>query len=197
MAAIIGGATYGIAKGVRLRSVRVLDCAGTGTTAGVIAGVDWVRANRVNPAVANLSLSGAYSAALNTAVNNLASSGVFVAVAAGNGNADACGFSPASAASALTVMASSSTDARWPSSNYGSCTDLYAPGVNIPTVSGLRTGTSMASPQAAAVAALYKATYGNASTATVTAWIKNNAIPNVITGNPPGTPNLLLNKNAL
>jgi subtilisin family serine protease len=197
VAAVLGGSTYGVAKGVRLRAVRVLDCNGSGTTAWMIAGVDWVRLNRVNPAVANISVGGGFSSALNTAVNNLASSGVFVAVAAGNGNADACGFSPASAASALTVMASSSTDARWPSSNYGACTDLYAPGVNIPTVSGLRTGTSMASPQAAGVAALYKATYGNASTATVTAWIKNNAVPNVIIGNPPGTPNLLLNKNAL
>jgi subtilisin family serine protease len=202
VAGIIGATTYGVAKGVRLRAVRVLNCAGSGTTSGIIAAVDWVRVNRTDPAVANLSLGGAFSATLNTAVNNLANSGVFVAVAAGNDNADACNFSPASAASAMTVMASTASDARAPYSNYGSCTDIYAPGTSITSTwlnggTSTLSGTSMASPHVAGVAALYKATNGSASTATVTAWIKSNAIVGVITGNPPGTPNLLLNKNAL
>jgi subtilisin family serine protease len=197
VAAILGGSTYGVAKAVRLRGLRVTDCAGSTTTSAIIAAVDWVRLNRTNPAVANLSLSGGLSSALNTAVNNLATSGVFISVAAGNNNADACGFSPASAASAMTVMASTRTDARATFSNYGGCTDLYAPGVDIPTVSGLRSGTSMASPHVAGVAALYKAAFGNASTATITTWIKNNAAAGVITGNPPGTPNLLLQKGSL
>jgi subtilisin family serine protease len=202
VAGIIGSRTYGIAKGVRLRAVRVLNCTGSGTTSGIIAGIDWVRLNRTNPAVANISLGGGLSAALNTAVANLVSSGVFVAVAAGNSNADACNFSPASVASAMTVMASSSTDARWPSSNYGSCTDIYAPGVNITSTwinSGFNTlsGTSQASPHVAGVAVLYKSTNTSASPATMTAWIINNAIPNVITGNPAGTPNRLVNKNIL
>jgi subtilisin family serine protease len=192
VASIIGGSTYGVAKGVRLRGLRVTDCAGSATTSAIIAAVDWVRLNRTNPAVANLSLSGGLSSALNTAVNNLASSGVFISVAAGNNNADACGFSPASAVSAMTVMASTRTDARAPYSNYGSCTDIYAPGDSVPTATGIRSGTSMAAPHAAGVAALYKATYGNASTATITSWIKSNATPNAISGNPAGTPNLLL-----
>ncbi|HEY0015972.1 MAG TPA: S8 family peptidase [Longimicrobium sp.] len=202
VAGIIGAKTYGIAKGVRLRAVRVLDCSGSGTTSGVIAGVDWVRVNRTNPAVANISLGGGLSAALNTAVNNLVNSGVFVAVPAGNSNADACNFSPASAAPAMTVMASSSTDARWPSSNYGSCTDIYAPGVNILSTwinSGTNTlsGTSMASAHVAGVAVLHKSGNTVASPAIMTSWIINNAITNVITGNPAGTPNRLVNKNTL
>ncbi len=197
VAGIIGSSTYGVAKGVRLRGVRVLDCAGSGTVAGVVAGVDWVRANRVNPAVANLSLAVAYSATLNTAVTNLANSGVFVSVAAGNQNASACNYSPAGATAAMTVAASDSLDARAPYSNHGSCVDLYAPGSDITSTwlnGGTRTmsGTSMAAPHAAGVAALYKSTSGNAATATINSWMKSNATPNVITGNPAGTPNLLL-----
>ncbi len=202
VAGIIGSRSYGVAKGVSLRAVRVLNCSGSGTTSGVIAGVDWVRLNRTNPAVANISLGGGFSSALNTAVNNLINSGVFVAAAAGNSNADACSFSPASVAPAMTVMASSSTDARWPSSNYGSCTDIYAPGVNITSTwinSGIKTlsGTSMSSAHVAGVAVLYKQGSPAASPAMTTGWIINNAIPNVVTGNPPGTPNRLVNKNSL
>ncbi|MEW5931951.1 MAG: S8 family peptidase, partial [Gemmatimonadota bacterium] len=202
VAGIVGSTQYGVAKGVRLRSVRVLDCAGSGTVAGIVAGVDWVRVNRVNPAVANLSLTAPYSATLNTAVNNLSNSGVFVSVAAGNQNANACNYSPASAASALTLAASDSLDARAPYSNHGSCVDLYAPGSDVTSTwlnGGTRTlsGTSQAAPHAAGVAALYKATFGNASSATITSWIKTNALANVITGNPAGTPNLLLQKGTL
>jgi subtilisin family serine protease len=192
VASIIGGTTYGVAKGVSLHGLRVTDCAGNATTSAIIAALDWVRLNRINPAVANLSLSGGLSSAVNTAVNNLANSGVFISVAAGNNDAAACSFSPASAAAAMTVMASTRTDARASYSNYGSCTDIYAPGDSIPTATGIRSGTSMASPHVAGVAAIYKQSFGTASAATVTAWIKSNATPNVITGNPAGTPNLLL-----
>jgi subtilisin family serine protease len=202
VAGTIGSATYGVAKSVRLRGVRVLNCSGSGTTSGIIAGIDWVRLNRVNPAVANLSLGGGYSSSLNTAVTNLANSGVFVAVAAGNSNANACNYSPASASAVTTVASSTSSDAKSSFSNHGSCVDLYAPGSSITSTwhnGGTNTisGTSMASPHVAGVAALYKATYGNASQSTIDSWIKNNSTANVITGNVSGTPNRLLYKSSL
>jgi len=202
VAGTIGSATYGIAKAVRLRAVRVLNCSGSGSTSGIIAALDWVRANRTNPAVANMSLGGGYSSTLNTAANNLANSGVFLAVAAGNENQNACNVSPASAASATTVAASTSSDAKASYSNYGSCVDLYAPGSSITSTwinSGTNTisGTSMASPHVAGVAALYKGVYGNASTSTIDSWIKTNSTANVITGNVTGTPNRLLYKSTL
>ena len=198
----IGSSTYGVAKAVRLRGVRVLNCSGSGTTSGIIAGVDWVRQNRVNPAVANMSLGGGYSSSLNTAVSNLSNSGVFVAVAAGNSNANACNYSPASASVAFTVAASTSTDAKASYSNYGSCVDAYAPGSSITSTwinGGTNTisGTSMAAPHVAGVAALYKATYGNVASSTIDSWIKNNATANVISGNVSGTPNRLLFKSTL
>jgi subtilisin family serine protease len=204
VAGTVGGSTYGIAKSVRLRGVKVLSCSGSGSTSGIIAAVDWLRLNRVNPAVANMSLGGGYSGSLNTAVTNLSNSGVFVAVAAGNSNANACNYSPASAAAATTVAASTSSDARASYSNYGSCVDLYAPGSSITSAwhsstSAINTisGTSMASPHVAGVAALYKATYGNAGSSTIDSWIKNNSTASKITSNPSGTPNLLLFKSSL
>jgi subtilisin family serine protease len=202
VAGTIGSATYGVAKGVRLRGVRVLDCNGSGSWSGIIAGIDWVRLNRTNPAVANLSLGGGLNSSVNTAVTNLANSGVFVAVAAGNSNANACNYSPSSASAVTTVASSTSSDAKSSFSNYGSCVDLYAPGSSITSTwnnGGTNTisGTSMASPHVAGVGALYKATYGNASQATIDSWIKTNSTANVITGNPTGTPNRLLYKAAL
>ena len=202
VAGTIGSTTYGVAKQVRLRGVRVLDCNGSGSFSQIIAGVDWVRLNRINPAVANLSLGGGLNTTLNTAVTNLSNSGVFVAVAAGNSNANACNYSPASATAVFTTASSEKTDARRTSSNYGSCVDGYAPGGSITSTwigGGTNTisGSSMASPHVAGVAALYKATYGNASSATIDTWIKNNATAGVITGNPTGTPNRLLYKAAL
>ena len=154
--------------------------------------MDWVRLNHVDPAVANISLSSTLSSALNTAVTNLANAGVFVAVQAGDNNQAACNYSPASATAAMTVAASTITDARAPYGNYGSCVDIYAPGTSIPTVGGTFSGTGMATPHVTGVAALYKQSYGNAITAIVTTWIRSNATPNLITGNPTGTPNLLL-----
>ncbi|MBM7112342.1 S8 family peptidase [Archangium primigenium] len=202
VAGTVGGTTYGVAKAVRLYGVRVLGCDGSGSNSGVIAGINWVRTNHKKPAVANMSLGGGYSSTINTAVTSLANAGVFVAVAAGNDNGNACNYSPASAPIVTTVGATTSTTARASYSNYGSCVDIYAPGSSITSAwIGSRTssisGTSMASPHVAGVAALYKATYGDASQATIDTWLKNNATNNVVTGNPSGTVNKLLNKKTL
>ena len=204
VAGTVGGSTYGVAKGVQLRGVRVLNCSGSGSWSGIIAGMDWVRSNRQNPAVANMSLGGGFSSAVNTAANNLANSGVFVAVASGNSNRSACNYSPASASAVISVNASTSSDAKASFSNYGSCTHLYAPGQSITSAwigsnSATRSisGTSMASPHVAGVAALYKAVNGNQSSSTVRSWLINNATTGVITGNRTGTPNRLLYKSTL
>ncbi|MER5772487.1 S8 family peptidase [Streptomyces sp. NPDC001985] len=202
VAGTVGGTTHGVAKGVQLRGVRVLDCQGSGSFSAIIAGFDWVRQNAVKPAVANASLGGGYSAALNNAATALAGSGVHTTVAAGNNNRDACGYSPASAAGALSIAASDSSDNKAGFSNYGQCVDLYGPGVNIlSTRSGGGTttmnGTSMAAPHVAGVAALYKATHGDAPSPTVNNWIINNSTANAIRGNTTGTPNRLLYKSTL
>jgi len=194
----VAGSTYGVAKGALLRGVKVLDCNGSGSTSGIIAAVDWVRKNAVKPAVANMSLGGGYSGSLNTAVTNLANSGVFVAVAAGNEGQNACNVSPASASGTYTVAASDKTDTRASFSNYGSCVDGYAPGVAIKSAwlnGGTNTisGTSMASPHVAGVAALYKGRNGDAASSTIVNWINTNATANVIKSNPSQTPNRLLN----
>jgi subtilisin family serine protease len=198
----VGAASYGVAKGVRLYGVKVLNCAGQGSNASVIAGMNFVATNHNSPAVANMSLGGGFSASINTALNNLANSGVFVAVASGNNNGNACNNSPASAANATTVNASAINDSRASFSNFGSCTHLYAPGVNIVSTlpgggTGTASGTSMATPHVAGVAALYKATFGDDSFSTIRTWLINNATPNVVTGNPAGTPNRLLFTNGL
>ncbi|HEU0077851.1 MAG TPA: S8 family peptidase, partial [Longimicrobiaceae bacterium] len=127
----IGGSTYGVAKGVTLVGVRVLNCQGSGTNAGVIAGMDWVANNRVLPAVANMSLGGGASTAVDDAVNRMHNAGVTVVVAAGNENQNACNVSPARAANAITVGSTTSADARSSFSNYGSCVDVFAPGSSI------------------------------------------------------------------
>ena len=204
VAGTIGGSTYGVAKGVLLRGVRVLNCSGSGTWSAIIAGMDWVRVNHIKPAVANMSLGGGFSSSVNTAANNLAAAGVFVAVAAGNSNANACNYSPASASNVTSVMSSTSSDAKSSFSNHGSCTHVYAPGSSITsawhtsnTAINTISGTSMASPHVAGVAALYKATFGDASYSTIRSWIINNSTAGVISGNPSGTPNRLLYKSTL
>ena len=165
----VGGITWGVAKGVALIPVRVLDCQGSGTWSGVIAGVDWVAdwvvnrklTNSVVPAVANMSLGGGASQAVDDAVAGAVSKGVTMVVAAGNSNANACNYSPARAPSAITVGATTSADARASYSNYGRCLDLFAPGSGITSAwhtgdsaTNTISGTSMASPHVAGVAAL-------------------------------------------
>jgi subtilisin family serine protease len=195
----IGGSTYGVAKSVMLRGVRVLDCNGSGSNSGVIAGVDWVTNNHINPAVANMSLGGGASSALDTAVNNLANSGVPIAVAAGNSNANACNSSPARAANAITVGSTTTTDARSSFSNFGTCLDIFAPGSGIlssyassDTATATLSGTSMASPHVAGVAALYKQFSPGASATTTRKAIVNGSTPNVVTNAGTGSPNRLL-----
>src|SRR5258706_15191946 len=196
----VGGATYGVAKSVTLVAVRVLDCTGSGSNSGVIAGVDWVTSNHVAgaPATANMSLGGGLSSALDTAVRNSIADGVTYAVASGNSNTDACTSSPADVSEAITVNASTSTDARASFSNYGSCTDIFAPGLNITsawytsdTATNTISGTSMATPHVTGVAALYLETNKTASPSTVWAAIRDSATPNRIT-DVVGSPDLLL-----
>src|SRR5918912_2292976 len=199
VAGTIGGSTYGVAKSALLRAVRVLNCSGSGSTSGVISGVDWVTSNHINPAVANMSLGGGASSALDTSVNNLANSGVPIAVAAGNSNADACNTSPARAANAITVGATTTSDSRASFSNFGPCLDIFAPGQGIlsawitsTTSTATLSGTSMASPHVAGVAALYKQFSPGASASTVRKAIVNNATTNGISGAGTGSPNRLL-----
>ena len=201
VAGTIGGATHGVAKGVQLRGLRVLGCNGSGSTSGIIASVDWLKVNAVRPAVANLSLGGGYSAALNRAVSNLAGSGVAVAVAAGNSGTDACNASPASAAGVITVAASDRADVRASFSNHGRCVETYAPGVAVTSTwlgggTSTLSGTSMASPHVAGAMALYKASGERASPA-VNTWVTSTATPGVVGSNPAGTPDRLLHSGGL
>lgn len=199
VAGTVGGSTYGVAKSALLRGVRVLDCGGSGSTSGVIAGVDWVRQNHIAPAVANMSLGGGASSALDTAVNNLHNAGVTIAVAAGNSNTIACNSSPARAVNAITTGSTTSTDARSSFSNYGTCLDIFAPGSSIVsawytsnTATATLSGTSMASPHVAGVAALYKQANPSASSTTIRNAIVNNATTGVVTNPGTGSPNRLL-----
>ena len=199
VAGTVGGTTWGVAKGVTLHAVRVLGCNGSGSTSGVIAGIDWVTANHQQPAVANMSLGGGASTALDDAVRSSIASGVTYAIAAGNSNADACSSSPARVSQALTVGSSTSADARSSFSNFGTCVDLFAPGSSITsawntsnTATNTISGTSMATPHVAGVAALYLAGDPTATAATVHAAVVNNASLNKLTGVGAGSPNRLL-----
>ncbi|HJQ69684.1 MAG TPA: S8 family peptidase [Blastocatellia bacterium] len=199
VAGTVGGSTFGVAKGVRLFAVRVLSCSGSGSTSGVIAGVNWVTSNHIDPAVANMSLGGGASSALDTAVNNSINAGVTYAVAAGNSNTNASTQSPARVAAAITVGSSTINDARSSFSNFGSVVDIFAPGSSIPsawftsdTATATLSGTSMASPHVAGVAARIKQNNPGASPATVRNEIVNQATLNRLSGIPTGTANRLL-----
>jgi subtilisin family serine protease len=199
VAGTIGGRTYGVAKDVKLVAVKVLDCTGSGSYSAIIGGVDWVTKNAVKPAVANMSLGGTVSKALNDAVTRSIAAGVTYAVAAGNDNKNACQQSPAAAPDAITVGATDSTDTRASFSNYGTCVDIFAPGVKVTsasyssnTATAVMSGTSMASPHVAGAAALVL----GANPAWTPVQVRNalvaNADSGVVTSAGTGSPNKLL-----
>lgn len=199
VAGTLGGTTYGVAKSVILHPVRVLGCDGRGTNSQVIAGIDWVTANHSKPAVANLSLTGSTSTALDSAVRNSIAAGVTYVVAAGNANTNACNTFPARVSEVLTVGATSANDARASFSNRGPCLDLFAPGENITSVgissdsaSAVLNGTSMAAPHVAGAAALYLQQFPKALPAEVATALTTNATTDRITNAGTGSPNRLL-----
>jgi subtilisin family serine protease len=199
VAGTVAGTTYGVAKGAVVVAVRVLGCDNTGFYSGIIAGVNWVTADGYRPAVANMSLGGPYSQALNDAVTASINSGVVYAIAAMNNNADACSGSPASTPAALTVAAADIGDARASFSNYGSCVDLFGPGVGITSdwntgddATASLSGTSMATPHVAGTAALYFEQHPSASPAQAAQAIVDNASAGKVADPGTGTPNKLL-----
>ncbi|GAB3224468.1 hypothetical protein GCM10027447_13100 [Glycomyces halotolerans] len=199
VAGTVGGTTYGVAKATTLVPVRVLDCNGTGSYAGIIAGIDWVADNATGPSVANMSLGGTFSQAVNDAIAEAIASGVTFALASGNEGEDACGTSPASEPTAITVGATQSDDAAAAWSNWGECVDLFAPGHQITSAwidaddaERSVSGTSMAAPHVAGAAALYLEANPEASPAEVAEALTAGAVPDVV-AEPNGSPNLLLN----
>lgn len=199
VAAIVGGATHGVAKGATLHSVRVLDCLAQGTLSAVAAGVDWVTANHVKPAVANLSITATVSTVLETAVTNSINAGVTYVMAAGNGNIDACTVSPARVAAGITVAATNKLDERWTDSNFGTCVDLFAPGIDVPsawytsdTATILMYGTSISTAHVTGAAALYLQGVPTATPASVASVLTTRATANAVLNPGTGTPNRLL-----
>ncbi|MER5260064.1 S8 family peptidase [Streptomyces sp. NPDC002855] len=202
VSATVAGENHGVAKKADVVGVRVLDDAGSGTTAQVIAGIDWVTKNAKKPAVANLSLGGTANAQLDAAVRNSIASGVTYTVAAGNDGLPAFLFSPARVKEAVTVGASDAKDARAGFSNWGGSLDLFAPGVGITsawntddTATDTISGTSMASPHVAGAAALYLADHPSAAPAEVSKALTDEAVPGTVTGAGLGSPNKLLQVN--
>ncbi|MFI1222494.1 MULTISPECIES: S8 family peptidase [unclassified Streptomyces] len=203
VAGTVGGTAHGVAKKAKIVGVRVLNNSGSGTTAQVVAGIDWVTANAVKPAVANMSLGGGADAVLDAAVQRSIASGVTYAVAAGNESTDASTKSPARVAEAITVGSTTNTDARSSFSNYGTIVDIFAPGSSITSTwntsdsaTNTISGTSMASPHVAGAAALYLADNPGSTPAQVSAGLVAAATTGVVTNPGSGSPNRLLNVGA-
>ena len=201
VAGTVAGTTYGVAKSATVVPVRVLDCNGSGYNSDVVAGLDWIVANHASgtPAVVNMSLGGAASTAVDAAVQSVINDGVAAFAAAGNSAVDACGSSPARVPAAVTVAASDSADRQASFSNYGSCVDLYAPGVGITSASytsasatASMSGTSMAAPHAAGAGAVLLAQNPALTPAQVAATLASNSTAGVVIEAGAGTPNRLL-----
>ncbi|MFC9129552.1 S8 family peptidase [Streptomyces sp. NPDC057099] len=199
VATTIAGTTYGVAKKAKIVGVRVLNNSGSGTTAGVIAGIDWVTQNHSGPSVANMSLGGGASASLDTAVRNSIAGGVTYAVAAGNSSTTASSSSPARVTEAITVGATTNTDAKASYSNYGSVLDIFAPGSSITagwhtsdTATNTISGTSMATPHVAGAAAVYLAGHTSSTPAQVASALVAGATTGKVTSAGTGSPNRLL-----
>jgi subtilisin family serine protease len=194
VAGTVGGATYGVAKAVTLKAVKVLNCAGSGSTTSVVGGIDWVVGHHGSgKAVANMSLGGGASSAIDAAVGRGISDGVVFVVAAGNSSANACNYSPARVTAAITVGATTTTDARASYSNFGSCVDIFAPGSGITsawknsnTATKTISGTSMATPHVAGAVARYLSTNSSASQ------LLSDATSGKVTNPGAGSPNRLL-----
>ena len=203
VAGTVGGSTYGVAKSVTLVGVRVLNCSGSGTWSGVIAGMDWVTANGTRPAVANMSLGGGANTSVDDAVRRMIAAGIATAIAAGNGNQggvaqNACKYSPARVAEAMTIGATGKTDAKTSWSNYGDCVDWFAPGSGITsawytsaTATNTISGTSMAAPHAAGVAALYLQSNPGASAQAVRDALYANTTKGIVTSSKTANNHLL------
>ncbi|MGB2336162.1 MAG: S8 family serine peptidase [Alcanivorax sp.] len=199
VAGTAAGSTYGVAKQANVVPVRVLNCYGSGSTSAVIAGIDWVAGNHQKPAVANLSLGGFTSTALDTAVANAVDAGVTMVVAAGNDNANACNGSPNRVPEALTVGATTRQDQRSSFSNFGACVDLFAPGSDITsawyqsdTQTASLNGTSMAAPHAAGAAALYLGANPSATPGAVNVALVDDTVTGAISNAGNQSPNRLL-----
>ncbi|MER5551801.1 S8 family serine peptidase [Streptomyces sp. NPDC002793] len=202
VAGTVAGETYGVAPAASLVPVRVLNCEGSGTWAGIIAGLDWIAQNAEQPAVVNASLGGPASSAVDDAFDALAEQGTLPVVAAGNESQDACDVSPARADGVLAVAASDDQDRQATFSNWGTCVGLYAPGVDIVSAklgggSTTLSGTSMASPHVAGVAALYKEQHPDAAPQEISDRLTAEATPDVLTGLGAGSPDLLLHTGGL
>jgi serine protease len=199
VAGTIGGGDYGVAKNVNIVGVRVLGCSGSGSNSGVIAGINWVKDNASGPSVANMSLGGGASQATDDAVNNAVAAGISFVVAAGNDSRNACNYSPARAASAITVGSTTSSDSRSSFSNYGNCLDIYAPGSSIKsawynsdTATKTISGTSMASPHVAGAVALYLEETPSLSPSQIETMLNQRSTKNKVSDAKSGSPNELL-----